>query len=800
MGATNIDLDGIIDPSLLQAQVRRAGIDGETLGVGPNATTGATLLDTEVIKAGEDDDIIDTTNLENIEGNTISTSLLSQASDQSGDQASGDNISTATDSASIDVESVTPDFVTDQWRSDNIGFSANNSTWQKNTDGTYTQTLLLDKSPYGVSGADAVDVQYKWDAQGNFIGLSDGTEEAVIGDTITKDRGIAGDAEDAGFVFKDDDGKITGIDIDGYLKSVSSDIAFIEAELREKGQAGETLDIPGQDDGSKATAIDTNGDGTFDSYAIRDGDNNISVITNDEYDATYGKHAEFDSESQINTDPITLDDGNFAYAFDSNGDGEIDTYRIVGPDGIEIETISADDYTGTDYVAGSGDTTGTVVTADDASTDGSYLGIINPLADDDVWKTGSEDADGDGIPDGILKTGLSADQIETFTFADGSTGYIYTVNIPSNPLTGDMSYSMYWNKNGQLVDSEGKGAEGMVIPGSKASDGSDGSEGANESGENNEDGPTDQEMEDWRKALGEILVDTDSDITDEFAGLYNEIAGLFATGDDGILTADDKQQLIGFFNNMIEQGNDTGVILSSKTMTDYFNLVKEYTGQYNGTISDADTEQFLADWLAESKLFVSGLDNSQKWSLDNITDHSQYENLQNLIELVYGEGRTLTAEEAMRYLTDYSFKDDKKGWLYGVGGDSILNTELTTTNFLVGQMVLNAEGTDRQYVTDFWLSNDDLNLEAYGLTLESIAEAWDMTVEELKVNTAKSKKNKKQKKSTGSFFAPKDVVRIGDEDPGSSPQTITGKGGRSRTKPNTLLGGSVMTSTLTGSN
>ena len=81
-----------------------------------------------------------------------------------------------------------------------------------------------------------------------------------------------------------------------------------------------------------------------------------------------------------------------------------------------------------------------------------------------------------------------------------------------------------------------------------------------------------------------------------------------------------------------------------------------------------------------------------------------------------------------------------------------------------------------------------------------IAEAWGMTPEELKLNTAKAKKDKNKKKSTGTFFAPKDVVRIGDEDAGSSPQTITGRGGRSKTKPTTLLGGSVMTSTLTGSN
>ena len=44
-------------------------------------------------------------------------------------------------------------------------------------------------------------------------------------------------------------------------------------------------------------------------------------------------------------------------------------------------------------------------------------------------------------------------------------------------------------------------------------------------------------------------------------------------------------------------------------------------------------------------------------------------------------------------------------------------------------MVLNAEGTDQEYVTSFWLSNDDLDLEAYGLTLDMIAEAWGTTVE-----------------------------------------------------------------------
>ena len=708
MGATNIDLSNIIDPSLLQAQVQQAGLDSstETLGAGPNATTGTTLLNTEVVDAeGANNETIDTSSLASSQDLNINTSLLSKTSDQSSDTTSDDNISSATDSASIDVESVTPDFVTDQWRSDNIGFGGNNSIWQENADGTYTQTMLINLGSFGLGGdmggvSEPIDVQYKWDADGNFLGLADGTEQA-------------------------------------------------KTDSQSDGSEGEDLD-------------DT-------------------------------EDLDLDSISTINTEPIELDDGNFAYAFDSDGNGEIDTYRITDSAGIEIETISADQFTGTGYVSGSEEQT-TVVTADGASTDGSYLGIINPLPDDDVWKTGSEDADGDGIPDGILKTGLSADQIQTHTFADGSEGFIFTIDIPYNEITGTnvTSFSMYWNENGQLVDSEGKGAEGMTLSTTVKTD-----------GDSDSDNTTDLDSETYdaiKTTLNEILVDTGSDVTDDFILLYNEISGLFATGDDGVLTADDQQQLLAFFNTMIDQGTDTGVILSSKTMTDYFNLVKEYTGQYNGVISEADLDTFLADWLSESKLFVSGLDNSQKWSLDNITEHSQYEDLQNLIELVYGEGRTLTAEEAMRYLTDYSWKSESEGWLYGVGGEGIGDNELSVTNFLVQQMVLNARGTDQEYVTSFWLSNEDLDLEAYGLTVEMIAEAWGMTPEELKINTAKAKKDKNKKKSTGSFFAPKDVVRIGDEDPGSSPQTITGKGGRSRTKPTTLLGGSVMTSTLTGSN
>ena len=717
MGATNIDLSNIIDPSLLQAQVQQAGLDSstETLGVGPNATTGATLLNTEVVDTeGANDETTDTSSLASSQDLNINTSLLSQTSDQSSDQASGDNISTATDSASIDVESVTPDFLTDQWRSDNIGFGGNNSTWQENTDGTFTQTMLIDTGAFGITGdiggiSEPIDVQYKWDAEGNFIGLADGTEQAKVTDSESDET--------------------------------------------------EDLDLDNTED------------------------------------------LDLDNTSTINTEPITLDDGNFAYAFDSDGNGEIDTYRITDSAGIELETISSDEFTGTGYVSGSETQTGTVG-ADDASTDAMYLGLVDSIKsglekDEDyatgVWLTGSTDEDGDGIPDGILVTGLSADNISEHTFADGSKGFKYSIEIPSSWITGQAtSTSIYFNENGQVVGQDGKGYEGMDLKTTVKTD--------SDSDTENTTDLDSETLDAIRTTLNEILVDTGSDVTDDFASLYNEISGLFATGDDGVLTADDEQQLLAFFNTMIDQGTDTGVVLSSKTMTDYFNLVKEYTGQYNGVISEADLDTFLADWLSESKLFVSGLDNSQKWSLENITDHGQYENLQNLIELVYGEGRTLTAEEAMRYLTNYSWKSEGKGWLYGVGGDSIADIDLSVTNFLVGQMVLNAEGTDQEYVTSFWLSNDDLDLEAYGLTLDMIAEAWGTTVEELKVNTAKAKKDKNKKKSTGTFFAPKDVVRIGDEDPGSSPQTITGKGGRSRTKPNTLLGGSVMTSTLTGSN
>jgi len=506
--------------------------------------------------------------------------------------------------------------------------------------------------------------------------------------------------------------------------------------------------------------------------------------------------------STINTEPIELANGNLAYGFDSNGDGELDTYRIEDGTGAEVETINADQFTGVDYVAGATTTTD-IVTAETQSTDVSYTTIASGLESGDVWLTGSTDEDGDGIPDGILKTGLSAEQIEEHTFEDGSKGFIFSTVLAGggrNPFfSEDIDFAMYWNDNGQLVGKDNKGYEGMTLTSTTVSSSDGDGDG---DGDTNTVGNTglDQETYDTVKTTLEgILVTTGSDTTDELVGYYSEIEGLFATGEDGSLTEEDQVKLTAFWNTMIDQGETTGVIMSSKTMGDYFELVKEYTGQYNGTISEADMDQFLSDWLAESVLFVSGLDNSQKWSLDNIQDHSQYEGLGNLIQLVYGEGRTLTAEEAMRYLTDYSWKagDD---WTYGVGGDGIADNELGVTNFLVQQMILDARGTDQEYVTTFWLANEDLDLSAYGLTLDEVAEAWGTTTEELKINTAKAKKDSKKKQSSGSFFAPKDVVRIGDEDPNATKQGQTrGPNFRNKTRTASLLGGSVNKKTLVGS-
>ena len=65
---------------------------------------------------------------------------------------------------------------------------------------------------------------------------------------------------------------------------------------------------------------------------------------------------------------------------------------------------------------------------------------------------------------------------------------------------------------------------------------------------------------------------------------------------------------------------------------------------------------------------------------------------------------------------------------------------------------------------------------------------------------ALAKKDKKKKQSSGSFFAPKDVVRIGDEDPNATKQGQTrGPNFRNKTRTASLLGGSVNKKTLVGS-
>ncbi len=755
MSTTGLGID-YIDPNLLaQATVNADG--GTSL-----ATTGTSLLNADVVDtegANTDSSTVDTSGTEDI---TTDTSLLSKTST---DTQSTTDVS----STDIDVESVTPDFtLDDDWQSTNFSFSGSDSTWQENEDGTFTQSLSFDLGlGSDFVGGGGSTIKYNWSSDGDFLGLADGSEIAK-----TKEK------EDAD---TEDDPSVVDLDLDK-----DDDPDFVPVNI------GDVIDL--EDEGLTAQGVDTTGDGKIDTYNVTDADGNITTLTSDEYSSTYG----YDSESSINTEPITLDSGNFAYGFDSDGDGVVDTYRITDANGNEIETISADDFTGTGYVVGTETTTVTTVSSDDASTDTTYIEIVGNYGDDHVFITGSTDEDGDGIPDGLGVDGnLDPNLITAHTFADGSEGWVYTIDIPANEIMGSGQFKMYFNEFGQLVGSDGKGFEGMKW----GIEGETKTKTKTDSDDDSDDDPEidPADLDAWKTALTDILVNTGSDITDDFATLYGEIASLFGTGEDGALTEDDQQQLLAFFNNMITQGKDTGVILSSKTMADYFNLVKEYTGQYNGKISEADLETFLADWLAESVLFVSGLDNSQKWSLDNISDHSQYGNLQNLLELIYGEGRTLTSEEAMRYLTNYSWKSGDS-WLYGVGGEDIANQELGITNFLVQQLVLNATGTDQEYVLSYWLSNDDLDLSKYGLTVEMIAEAWGMTSEQLAINTAKAKKDKNKTKSTGTFFAPKDVVRIGDEDPGSSPQTITGRGGRSKTKPKTLLGGSVMTSTLTGSN
>ena len=689
-----IDLSGI-DPNLLM------GPNNQTANA--VSSSGGSLISND--SAVSPDDVV-TTNEDQIDANSITkttgldTTLLSTVSNETTTDtpqiAGGDNTGV---SGNIDVESVTPDFVLDpNWQS--INNNVPGSSWSQNTDGSYTQTSVIDLTDFGGEGETTVSYDYTKD--GKFIGISDGTRTPATG-PIDSDSIVGGSGEDS----------IIG------------------------GVGNDTLE-------------------------------NVSTI---------------------NTEPIELNNGNLAYGFDSNNDGEIDTYRIEDSTGAEVETINADQFTGVDYAG---------LNTVPASTDEVFVNMATTLGEDHVWNTGSEDLNGDGIPDGITNmdgegNGLMATLIQEHTFADGSKGFVYV--LPSNEITG-MSQApiFYFNEKGQVVDSEGKALTDQTT-GSSDGDG-DGDGDTNTVGNT---GLTQDEYDTVVTTLETILVNTGSDTTEELVGYYNEISGLFATGENGSLTEDDQVRLTAFWNTMIEQGETTGVIMSSKTMGDYFELVKEYTGQYNGQIAEADLDQFLADWLAESVLFESSLDNSQKWSLDNITEHSQYENLGNLIELVYGEGRTLTPEEAMRYLTDYSWKLDGV-WTYGVGGDAIGKQDLSVTNFLVQQMILDARGTDQEYVTSFWLANEDLDLSAYGLSLEQIAEAWGTTTEELKINTAKAKKDKKKKQSTGSFFAPKDVVRIGDEDPNQVRQGQTrGPNFRNKTRTASLLGGSVNRKTLVGS-
>ena len=806
MSTTGLNLGDLdIDPALMQ---QYAG-----------ATTGSTLMDTEVI--GADDGKTTTTDdsaVTAINADTSGTSLLGDTSSTDGSVITDSDTNVVINGdTNIDVTSVAPDFTMDaDWRSENISFTDDNAEWSQNDDGSFTQKITTTEGEDG-----STDAFYNWSSDGEYLGLAD-ADSSFFGDKDLKNpvEGVPVVNSDSivGEITLNDGNTSTAFDSDGDgvydtyrvidADGISEDLSYNDY-VTKYGDSAEVLGIPTPEqliayyDGINNVSYDeTTGD-----FTLTNADGSTEVINNIDQSGKFGNSIA--DTSTVNTDPIALDSGNFAYGFDSNGDGEIDTYRITDASGEELTTIDAEDYTGTDYVVPTeGETiTTTVVTADTQSTDGSYTGIAQGLKDDNPWYTGSTDEDGDGIPDGILHTGLLASQVEEHTFEDGSKGFIFSTVIQgggTNPFfTKDIPFSMYWNEDGQLVGKDNKGYEGMtIVSKSGADDGADGGDdGKDTKGDGDDDADTEsEEFVTIKTALTDLLVTTDSDITDDFVTLWGEISGLFDTDGDGILTADDEQQLLGFFNTMLSQGGETGVILSSKTMTDYFNLVKEYTGQYNGTISDADMDTFLADWLAESVLFTSGLDNSQKWSLDNITAHSNYNELVNLMELIYGEGRTITDIEAMRYLTNYSWKDDNKGWLYGIGGDGIRDNELGVTNYLVGQLILNAEGADQQNVYDLWLANSEIDLEAYGLTLEMIAESWGITVEELQINTEKAKKNNKKKSGGGSFFSPKDVVRIGDEDPGSSNTTVMGNRGRSRTKPSTLLGGGVQTSTLTGSN
>jgi len=615
---------------------------------------------------------------------------------------------------------------------------------------------------------------------------ADSTAEITSIDGATSDAAIDVESVKPDFTL-DPDWQSTGFDSDESNWTENTDGTFTQ-----------NLDINlGGRFGTKNVSYDFTKDGGF--IGVSDG-SKTSITGSTQVEALASASGEgsiegenldntIDSNSTINTEPLELNNGNLAYGFDSNGDGELDTYRIEDGTGAEVETISADQFTGVDYAG---------LNAVPASTDETFINMATNLGEDHVWNSGSEDLNGDGIPDGITDmdgegNGLMATLVTEHTFADGSKGFKY--QLPNSFITGmNQEPLFFFNENGQIVDSEGKALTDQIA-GSEDSDSSDGT------GDTVGDtGLTQDEYDTVKTTLGTILVNTGSDTTDALVGYYDTISGLFATGEDGSLTEEDQVKLTAFWNTMIDQGETTGVIMSSKTMGDYFELVKEYTGQYNGTIAPDDVDQFLTDWLANSILFTSTLDGSQKWSENNITDHSQYSGFANLIRLLYGEGRELTGAEAMRYLTDVSYKDESGEWIYGVGGSLMTDSSLGTTAFLVRNLVLNATGDDQEYVTSYWLANDSLDLSQYDLTLEEIAEIWGVSVEELKAKTAAAKKDKKKKQSTGSFFAPKDVVRIGDEDPNATKQGQTrGPNFRNKTRTASLLGGSVNKKTLVGS-
>mgnify|MGYP003137388437 CR=1 FL=1 len=262
----------------------------------------------------------------------------------------------------------------------------------------------------------------------------------------------------------DPDWQSTGFDGDGSTWTENTDGTFTQ-----------NLDINlGGRFGTQNVSYDFTKDGDF--IGVSDG-SRIPIVGSTQEDSLPGATAEdsivggagndtLKNVSTINTEPIELANGNLAYGFDSNGDGELDTYRIEDGTGAEVETINADQFTGVDYAGGE-------IVNLDVSTDASYLTISGNLlnteeGENHPWLKGSTDEDGDGIPDGIMTTGLTKEQLEEHTFPDGSKGFIFATDIPANEfITEAIQFNMYWNKDGQLVDANGAGREGMTTLGTK---------------------------------------------------------------------------------------------------------------------------------------------------------------------------------------------------------------------------------------------------------------------------------------------------------------------------------------------